>query len=67
MSRVSALTKRKVLNGQKRCVKCGSRDNLTIDHVVPLSKGGRNRSKNLQVLCRNCNALKAAQIVDYRK
>ena len=31
---------------------------LTIDHVVPLSKGGKNGLYNLQVCCNKCNKYK---------
>ena len=37
------------------CVKCGSKKNLEIHHIVPLAKGGSNRLENLQLLCRVCN------------
>ena len=37
------------------CVKCGSKKNLEIHHIVPLAKGGSNRLENLQLLCRSCN------------
>lgn len=33
-----------------------ARDNdLTIDHVIPVSKGGETDLANLRVLCRKCN------------
>lgn len=40
------------------CVQCGAMDDLTIDHIVPLSRGGTTEEKNLQVLCRPCNSAK---------
>jgi 5-methylcytosine-specific restriction endonuclease McrA len=42
-----------------RCVYCGSFYDLTIDHVVPRSKGGTDDRSNLQTLCRPCNEKKA--------
>lgn len=43
------------------CVYCGSRDKrvLTIDHVVPQSKGGKNSWENLVTACKICNHKKA--------
>lgn len=40
------------------CARCGRCGNLTLDHVVPLSKGGAHRLSNLQLLCRECNTAK---------
>lgn len=44
-----------------RCVYCGRSipfDEMTIDHIVPLSKGGTNYEKNLQCCCKECNLMK---------
>lgn len=38
------------------CRKCGRHtDNLEIDHIVPISKGGKTTMDNLQTLCARCN------------
>jgi len=41
-----------------RCIKCGKSNNLTIDHIIPVSKGGKNSIKNIQPLCQSCNSKK---------
>lgn len=40
------------------CVYCGSSKDLTLDHVIPKSKGGRTSWLNLVTACRRCNAFK---------
>lgn len=40
------------------CVLCGSGDNLTLDHIVPMSQGGGNKLSNLQTMCEACNSAK---------
>ena len=37
---------------------CGSIKDLTIDHVIPKSKGGTNKWDNLVTCCRKCNLKK---------
>ena len=49
------------------CRICGKRMpdgvGLQIDHIVPVSKGGKSVPSNLQVLCSKCNGAKRAHIV----
>jgi len=40
------------------CVKCGDRDNLTVDHKWPYSRGGTSALDNLQTLCQLHNQSK---------
>jgi 5-methylcytosine-specific restriction endonuclease McrA len=44
-------------NGE--CVYCGSTKQLTLDHVIPKSKGGKNTWSNLVTCCHKCNLYKA--------
>jgi len=46
-----------------RCVKCGSKENLEFDHIIPISKGGSNTARNIQLLCEKCNREKGNSIV----
>ena len=45
------------------CKVCGSRSNLTVDHILPVSKGGGRELSNLQVLCGTCNELKGDKVI----
>ena len=47
------------------CLACGKGE-VTIDHVIPISKGGRNEIHNVQPLCSWCNTSKGVKVVDYR-
>ena len=38
-----------------QCQYCGSKDNLTVDHVIPKSKGGVSSWDNLVTACSKCN------------
>jgi len=41
-----------------QCVYCGTRNNLTIDHVTPRSQGGGDSWANLVTACQDCNTKK---------
>lgn len=40
------------------CQYCGSKDDLTIDHVIPRSRQGASSWDNLTTACRTCNSRK---------
>ena len=42
-----------------KCVKCGSRENLEYDHIIPVIKGGGNTARNIELLCESCNRAKS--------
>lgn len=40
------------------CVYCGTTKNLTLDHVIPRSRGGKTDWTNLVTACKSCNSKK---------
>lgn len=54
-----------------RCRLCGrtARDGvkLEVDHIIPISRGGKTTYDNLQTLCKECNRGKGAKMDDYLK
>jgi Holliday junction DNA helicase RuvB len=62
--RVPPHLRRKVLNRDNRkCRCCGTPHSLHVHHIIPWSKGGRTRMKNLITVCRNCHALIHAGLI----
>ena len=47
------------------CLRCGAKHGLSIDHIVPVSKGGQNTIDNLQTLCMPCNISKGVATISY--
>ncbi len=49
-------------NGNGKCAICGKAvkfKDMKINHITPLSAGGTNDFKNLQIACRSCNGMKS--------
>jgi 5-methylcytosine-specific restriction endonuclease McrA len=49
-----------------QCLVCGTTQNITKDHIIPISKGGSNSIDNLQPLCKAHNSSKWTKTIDYR-
>lgn len=43
------------------CAYCGTTENLTFDHIIPLSRGGEHQIGNLVAACKPCNSRKHAK------
>lgn len=50
----------------RRCLRCGTKDDVTKDHIQPLVSGGSNDIENIQPLCRPCNSWKGSRAIDFR-
>jgi len=44
-----------------RCQYCGTTKRLTLDHVIPRSKGGKHSWDNVVTACEKCNATKGSR------
>lgn len=51
---------------KNKCAMCGKTSEetkLTIDHIIPISRGGAHKKDNLQPLCLHCNTSKGNKVV----
>lgn len=48
----------------KQCLVCGD-EKITMDHIMPIAKGGKNCRHNIQPLCQKCNSEKYLSEVNY--
>ncbi|XP_048623457.1 uncharacterized protein BNAC09G16700D isoform X1 [Brassica napus] len=53
-----------LLRDDYTCQYCSSRENLTIDHVIPISRGGEWTWQNLVAACSRCNSKKGQKTVE---
>lgn len=45
-----------------QCLYCGDKNNLTLDHVLPRSRGGKTSWTNLVTACQTCNSKKGDRL-----
>mgnify|MGYP000243421525 FL=1 len=45
------------------CAYCDSKEKLTMEHIVPISRGGRHSIGNLLPVCMSCNTRKNAKLL----
>jgi hypothetical protein len=40
------------------CIYCGAKTKLTVEHMIPLSRGGPDHPDNAVMVCQHCNSIK---------
>ena len=43
------------------CIYCGEQSQLTVEHILPRSKGGEDIPENVVMVCKSCNSSKGAK------
>lgn len=54
-NRVPYSRKNVLTRDNNRCVYCGSTEDLSVDHIIPSSRGGKSSFENCVASCRPCN------------
>jgi len=49
-----------------KCLSCYVVENIELNHIIPLVKGGSNAKENLQTLCHKCAFKKGDEVIDFR-
>lgn len=65
---VFAISKKELIKlSQGPCFYCGSKDRITVDHVVAIARGGADSIGNLVSACKTCNSSKRdLTIIEWR-
>jgi len=45
-----------------KCKRCGAKEDLGFEHIVPIIKGGSNVENNIELICRSCSKRKSDRI-----
>lgn len=53
-----------LVESQGHCHYCDKEAKLTMDHVIPLSKGGKHSKDNVVAACQHCNSSKNARMLE---
>lgn len=72
---IKSIYKRKILYSKNNiylrdgytCVYCGNKfekNQLTIDHIIPKSRGGKDSYLNCVTSCKSCNSKKSNKLID---
>lgn len=60
--KVPPVNRREVLRrDHHRCQYCGTTKHLTLDHVIPRSRGGKHSWDNVVTACEKCNSFKGSR------
>lgn len=70
--RINQALKRKICKGLmestcRYCLRQFKVDELTIEHVIPLSLGGNNELPNIDLACKPCNMQKGKEAFEFRR
>jgi 5-methylcytosine-specific restriction endonuclease McrA len=58
MSAITRELKKQIITIEKACEYCGAKEQLSWDHLIPISKGGLDIADNLVLACGSCNSSK---------
>ncbi|MDR4483858.1 MAG: HNH endonuclease signature motif containing protein [Nitrospirales bacterium] len=64
---ISEELKSQIIKRDKHCLCCLSSTSLVLDHIIPVSSGGKATVDNLQLLCNGCNKSKYMKILNFLK